>query len=290
MQAIPRCVVPVKKNNQHVKFHHIDEIVWDALNQFGRTIPDIRNESGHTYQSNNPEHKNTMNDPIWHTKSEIDAYVERALNIKMSDYGQGTRNNALYNEIVKSIGRLRKAGVLIDWQKEKNAGAGIWYIDKIKFSQFVSQTATTQIANGDFYCSGIPHTISVREKQQAFKTELLNEYQICILCKFRLADYLIGAHIVPYHIMRAEEPSNSMNPTNGLLLCRLCDTAFENGAIKVGGDYYIDVSEDLKSRDDPMINAWLKPIRKKLEIKKNAKYPPDKRFLEWKVGLLQKRF
>ena len=275
------------KIHHHPEFEHIDELVWEALNQYGRTIHEIRNEK--THLNDNPKHKDTMNSHIWHTKSDVDKYVERSLNVQLSDYGSKTRNNALYNEIVKSIGRLRKSGALIDWQPvEKNYGLGVWRLDKTKFEKFVCKTIKKQIAAGDFYCSGMSHMLFVRQKQLVFKEKLLEEYQTCALCKFRLADYLIGAHIVPYKVMRREEPANSMNPANGLLLCRLCDTAFEKGMIRIGGDYYIDISEILKSRDELMINAWLKPIPKKLEIKKNAKYPPDQRFLERKVELLQK--
>ena len=271
----------------HPEFRNIDEIVWEALNQYGRTIHEIRDEDK-AYVSDNPEHDDVVNSPIWHTKSEVDRYVERTLGVRLSDYGPKTRNNALYNEIVKSIGRLRRSGVLIDWQKvEKNYGAGVWRLDKTKFERFVRQTTKNQITGGDFYCSGMYHWIHVRQKQQAFREELLGEYQMCVLCGFRLADYLIGAHIVPYNIMRVKEPANSMNPVNGLLLCRLCDTAFEKGTIMVGTDYYIDVSDDLTSRDENMINAWLEHIPKKLDIEKNAKYPPDQRFLEWKTDLLR---
>ena len=287
--VIPEYVMSVDVKIRHPEFEAIDEIVWEALNQYGRTIPDIKSEAKKAHISNNPEHKNTMNSPIWHTKSEVDEYVERTLKVKLSDYGPKTRNNALYNEIVKSIGRLRRSGALIDWQKlKKTSGPGVWRLDKTKFDKFAHETAKNQISKGDFYCSGMPHRVSVRQKQQAFREELFDEYQTCALCRFRLADYLIGAHIVPYHVMREKEPVNSMNPANGLLLCRFCDTAFEKGTIMVGGDYHIDISEDLKSRDEHMINAWLKPIPKRLEIRKNAKYPPDQRFLEWKVELLQR--
>lgn len=277
------------KIHYHPEFEHVDELVWEALNQYGRTISEIRSESKKAHRSDNPEHKDTMNSPIWHTKPEIDEYVERSLKIKLSDYGPKTRNNALYNEIVNSIGRLRRSGALIDWQKNKNYGSGVWRLDKTRFGEFTRKTAKNQITGGDFYCAGMCHTISARQKQKVFREELFEEYQTCALCKFQLADYLIGAHIVPYNVMRTKEPINSMNPTNGLLLCRFCDVAFEKGTIMIGGDYYIDISEILKSSDEHMISAWLKPIPKKLEIKRDAKYPPGRRFLEWKADLLQER-
>ena len=270
----------------HPEFKHIDEIVWEALNQYGRTIPEIRNESNRAHRSDNPEHKDTKDSPIWHTKPEIDKYVERSLKVTLSDYGHKTRNNALYNEIVKSIGRLRQSGSLIDWQKNENVGAGIWCLDKTKFETFTHETAKNQMAGKDFYCTGTLRTISARQKQHVFREALIGEYRTCALCKFKLADYLVGAHIVPYNVMRIREPSNSMNPSNGLLLCRFCDIAFEKGTIVIGGDYYIDISESLKSSDEHMVNAWLKPIPKKLKIKRNAKYPPERRFLEWKAELL----
>lgn len=285
--VIPEYAMAAGSKIHHPEFEHIDEIVWEALNQYGRTISEIRNESKKAHRSDNPEHKDTMNNPIWHTKPEVDEYVERSLKVKLSDYGPKTRNNALYNEIVNSIGRLRRSGALIDWQKNRNFGAGVWRLDKTKFEKFVRKMAKNQMTKRDFYCTGMLHMISARQKQQMFREELFKEYRTCALCKFRLGDYLIGAHIVPYNVMRIKEPANSMNPANGLLLCRFCDIAFEKGTIMIGSDYYIDISESLKSSNERMINAWLKPIPKKLMIKRNAKYPPERRFLEWKADLLQ---
>ena len=137
-----------------------------------------------------------MNRPIWHTKPEIDKYVERSLKVTLSNYGPQTRNNALYNEIVKSIGRLRRSGALIDWKKNQNVGVGIWRLDKTKFETFTRKTAKNQMSGRDFYCTGTLRTISTRQKQHVFREELLEEYQTCALCKFKLADYLVGAHIV----------------------------------------------------------------------------------------------
>ena len=209
-----------KSGSDDHKLDNIDDLVWDALNQFGQTIPEIRDGSNSLRFKDNPEHVDTMNEPIWHTKSEVDKYVEQMSGKKLSDYSPRTRNNSLYNKIVKSIGRLRQSGALIDWQKSDNVGSGVWRLDKTKFETYIQKTLENQDAKKNFYCSSMPHTISARQKQQQFREVLLTEYRICMLCRFRLADYLIGAHIVPYHVMRDKDPNNSMNPANGLLLCR----------------------------------------------------------------------
>ena len=97
---------------------------------------------------------------------------------------------------------------------------------------------------------------------------------------------MIGAHIVPYFEMRRRDADNSMNPVNGLLLCKLCDVAFERGSITVEEDLGIVISEYLQEQNNPAIKSWIDFIHPEIRLKKNAKYPPDPRYLKWKRKLL----
>lgn len=98
---------------------------------------------------------------------------------------------------------------------------------------------------------------------------------------------MIGAHIVPYNIMRINEPKYSMSPTNGMLFCRLCDVAFENGSIKINGDLEVGVSELLSKEASSPVRSWLKTIPSRLQLRADMKYPPNARYLDWKIKLLK---
>ncbi len=284
------CEVPML-TPQHIanpEFEGLEKFVWEGLNTIGRTISQIRDEEGRNVRGD-PEHTESKDKPIWHSKKWLDEYVANALGLKLGDYPTKTRHNPFYGKVTREIGRLRKDKVIIDWMYDKNKqkGMGIWRLDKTRLDTFVCGWAKSEMQNKNFRSDDHLHTVYVRAKQNAFRNELLAEYGMCALCGFKIPTYMIGAHIVPYSIMREEDPKNAMNPVNGLLLCRLCDVAFEKGSITVEADLGITISECLRERREDVVRSWIDPIPAELSIKQDARYPPDPKYLKWKKNLIR---
>ena len=262
--------------------------VWECLNEIGRTIPDIQNTEKKKIKGSDGslEYQDRC---IWHTKSDLDKYVANKLGIDMELYGSDKSKNPFYKATVNEISNLRKKGVLIDWARTRtrDMGVGIWRLDKCKLDEFAYQRAEDEIKQGDFSSAGDLRTVYVRQKQNVFRHILLEDYQKCALCGFRIPDFMIGAHIVPYSTMRTNDPRNSMNPRNGMLFCRLCDVAFEKGCIRIDGDLGVGVSELLSKEDNSPVRSWLKTIPSRLQLRNGMRYPPDAKYLEWKIDLLK---
>ena len=98
---------------------------------------------------------------------------------------------------------------------------------------------------------------------------------------------MIDAHIEPYSKMQTDDPENTMNPRNGMLLCRMCDVAFEKGCIRIDGNLDVGVSELLSKEANSSVRSWHKTISSRLQLRNDIKYPPDAKYLEWKIDLLK---
>ena len=274
-----------KKNPE---FMNLEKFVWEGLNDIGRSIPQIKNDDNREIVDM-PVHRKFKDKPIWHSKSELDQFVARRLNLKLEDYGLDLGKNQLYKAIANEVGRLRRADILVDWRRGnvRNTGMGVWHLDKTKLEKYVYKKASNEIKNKNFHSSGEQHLVFVRQKQYVFKRELISEYGKCVLCSFKIPEYMIGAHIVPYSVMREKDANNAMNPSNGLLLCRFCDVAFDRGSIMIKRDYGITIKDHLRDRREDIVKSWLEHIPGELQIKDNARYPPDPRYLKWKIKLLK---
>ena len=273
------------------EFTNLEKFVWEGLNDIGKTIPQIEKQKGKTI-SGKSAHKKSMAKPIWHTKSDLDEYVTRGLGLRLEDYGSDLGKNPLYKAIANEVGKLRRAGILIDWRRDKtrNTGMGLWRLDKTKLDVFVYRRANQEIKNENFHSTGRISTVFARQKQNAFRDRLFVEYGQCAFCKFKLPDYMIGAHIVPYSVMSKEDAANAMNPANGLLLCRFCDVAFEKGSIRLESDLGIIISDYLTEKRNSIVKSWLESIPAQMLIKQDAKYPPDPKYLKWKKRLLDMKY
>lgn len=135
-------------------------------------------------------------------------------------------------------------------------------------------------------------TVLARSSQRWFREELLAEYRKCVFCGMSKPGYLVGSHIVPHHIMQKQDPKNAMNPKDGLLMCRLCDVAFEKNDILVLTNLQIRISDKLRglATQDKAIKNWLSGVGKKLKIKANGRYKPGKKFLSWKLKIKEKNY
>jgi len=222
------------------------------------------------------------------------------------DFGDEKQYTSDITSLQKCFVNNVPLGVIYKLKKGENKILGLGKITKIEGSKFeiipfvidekienvndlALNYAKDQILQKDFSAQGSETTTFVRAKQQVFRTILLEEYDgKCAFCGFGIEEYLNAAHIVPFKIMQKEDQMNSMHPSNGLLLCRLCDIAFENGDIIVQKDE-IRPTENLikKAQDNQSAKRWLSQLKKKLEIKNGTKYPPDEKYFTWKVKLLQ---
>ena len=216
--------------------------------------------------------------------------MAQRLGINMDDYGKDKSANSFYKEVALVIRGLRTKKVLNDWNTTTDGrGIGIWHLDKSRLDQVVGYRVRKEMREENFYCAGRTATVYVRQKQGAFKQLLEREYGRCAFCGFDILDYTIGAHIIPYRTMREKDPHNAMNPANGLLLCRLCDYAFEYGSIRVKKDYGIEVSDRLRDHREPVVKSWIGHVSPELLLGENMRYRPDPNYLEIKLEIIKSR-
>jgi predicted restriction endonuclease len=88
--------------------------------------------------------------------------------------------------------------------------------------------------------------------------------------------------------MRKEDPQNAMNPSDGILLCKLCDIAFERGDISLQENLQIVISEKLKNSKNNTVKSWLSEIHNIIPINSESKFKPHLKFIQRKLELVQK--
>jgi len=238
---------------------------------------------------------------IW--GSEIDS---EAGNWKINyDFGNETKYSGDISSLTKCYELDIPIGVILKPEKGKNKILGLGIISSIDGAKFtiiphtiknktseVQKLSSTyvndEIDQGDYSAQGSESTVYVRAKQGRFKELLLQEYKgKCAFCEFDEPEYLIGAHIVPYNVMRKEDPQNAMNPSDGILLCKLCDIAFERGDISLQENLQIIVSEKLKNSKNNTVKSWLSEIHNIIPINSESKFKPHLKFIQRKLELVQ---
>ena len=209
---------------------------------------------------------------IWHNKADLDIYVAKKLQLTTP-----SRGDKLYDDIMHVISDLRRIGILVDWNRNSNDVAmGIWRLqDSEKYSD--------EIDNTDRHGRDIKTISYSRSNQDKFRYNLNRQYNYkCILCGFNLPKYLIAAHIVPYNRMKVEDNEHAMDLHNGLLLCRLCDKAFEDHDIIIEPDLTVNKTKlEKKITEMNSVRNWLESIIDHIDIS-NVKYPPSSKYLEQK--------
>lgn len=268
-----------KRYVKYPEFNGLGEVVLKYLETPGETIQQML---GSKKDGIHPDNLDFVDKPVWHNKGDLDRFVQKELNLRMEDYGTG-KKNPLYQAVAKEISYLRKNDVIVDLLHNPriNLHKGKWRLAR-KLDDVAKTRAVEEMCVGNFYSQGIETTVFVREKRDQFRKYLLERDCRCLFCKFDLKQWMIGAHIVPYSTMRREDPNNSMNPSNGLLLCRTCDVAFEYGYILVESDYGITVTDRLRDVREDSVKSWLSSVRSELCINKNARCNPDRKYLEEK--------
>jgi putative restriction endonuclease len=102
-------------------------------------------------------------------------------------------------------------------------------------------------------------TIQTRQRlhQTAFREFVLDAYNNqCTLCRLHHPELLDAAHIIP-----DSEPEGEPVVNNGLALCKIHHSAFDQNIIGISPDYQVKVRKDiLEERDGPMLKFGLQQM------------------------------
>lgn len=118
-------------------------------------------------------------------------------------------------------------------------------------------------------------TRAQRVGQRLFRDAVLNAYDArCCVTGLAAPCLLVASHIVPWR----EDPSQRLNPANGLCLSALHDRAFDIGLITVRADWTIAVSSAV---DDTAGDFWRQAVAdyEGREISLPDRFQPDPAFL-----------
>lgn len=122
-------------------------------------------------------------------------------------------------------------------------------------------------------------TAAVRQRlhQRAFRERVLAAYRNeCAFCRFRHAELLDAAHIVPD--AEAGEPVI----TNGLALCKLHHAAFDRNFLGIRPDYVVQVRRDLLDEEDgPTLVHGIQALHgTRIHVPRRSVHRPDRQRLE----------
>lgn len=114
-------------------------------------------------------------------------------------------------------------------------------------STAVSEVPLPQTDAADYSANNRQSVVMQREKQSFFRRTVLNNYnQRCCMTDLAEPQLLIASHIIPW----SEDPTNRLNPANGLCLSALHDKAFDQHLISLDENYRILIGDKLKRRRD----------------------------------------
>ncbi|HEY9035347.1 MAG TPA: HNH endonuclease [Pseudomonadales bacterium] len=117
----------------------------------------------------------------------------------------------------------------------------------------------------------------VRIGQSFFRRSVLSAYNYkCCITGLSLPKLLVASHIIPWR----SDPSNRLNPRNGLSLSVLHDKAFDLGIITINNDMTIRVSNVRDSKSDQFYQSAIKSYDKK-PIASPEKFAPLQEFLAY---------
>ena len=122
-------------------------------------------------------------------------------------------------------------------------------------------------------------TAAVRRRlhQRAFRERVLDAYrQQCAFCRFRHAELLDAAHIVP------DADQGEPVVRNGLALCKLHHAAFDRHFLGVRPDYVVQVRPNLlDEQDGPTLVHGIQALHGvRISVPRNPGLRPDPQSLE----------
>jgi putative restriction endonuclease len=126
----------------------------------------------------------------------------------------------------------------------------------------------------------ITAAVKVRLHQRAFREKVLDAYRSqCAFCRLKHRELLDAAHIFPDNA-----PEGEPIIRNGIALCKLHHSAYDNFILGVTPDYIIHVRGDiLQEEDGPVLQHGLKGLHQAKLFLPNAKeHYPSKEALDWK--------
>jgi putative restriction endonuclease len=128
---------------------------------------------------------------------------------------------------------------------------------------------------------------AARVGQHVFALNVLSNCgQRCVFCGLNPSTFgakrmLVAGHIKPW---KDSEPSERLDPRNGLAACPSHDVAFDTGMLTVGPALQIHVSEALANavHGDPLARQYYgrPPLRESLLLPEDAQLPARK-YLDW---------
>lgn len=120
--------------------------------------------------------------------------------------------------------------------------------------------------------------VSLRVNQNFFRTVVLTAYQFrCCITGLSVPELLNASHIVPWSL----DPTNRVNPRNGVCLNTLHDRAFDRGLLTILPNYTVNIS--------PLVKKLLNNVAVKdfflrydgVSIKLPERFLPDAAFLKY---------
>ena len=127
-----------------------------------------------------------------------------------------------------------------------------------------------------------------RLHQPAFRTRVIHAYQTrCAVCRLHHGALLDAAHIVPDAVgAAAPAPGLDGKPTvdNGLALCKIHHSAYDQNMLGVSPDYRVEISMRLLAeKDGPMLRHGLQEMHgKSLHLPVRRRDAPDRDRLSWR--------
>lgn len=120
--------------------------------------------------------------------------------------------------------------------------------------------------------------IEARIGQSFFRRSVLSAYEFkCCITGIAIPELLVASHIVPWRA----DPSNRLNPKNGLCLSAIHDRAFDLGLIAISDDRRLLLSNRLRhSGANSYIGYSFRSYAGKT-ITLPEKFPPDSEFLKY---------
>lgn len=139
------------------------------------------------------------------------------------------------------------------------------------------ETASAPIKNDpeNFHREDRLRQTKVRVGQQQFRLAVLSAYDhSCCITGVTLPELLIASHIVPW----SDDPSQRLNPNNGLCLSSLFDAAFDKGLISLNDHLELILSSKLTHANNAYLSNSFAPFEGKTITLPN-KYRPDPVFI-----------
>lgn len=150
----------------------------------------------------------------------------------------------------------------------------------VKITQDEKKPDTAEPNNDDVIdYSGLDKEIKTKARigQSFFRRSVLSAYSYkCCITGLAIPELLVASHIVPWRI----DPSNRLNPKNGLSLSMLHDRAFDLGFITINDDMTLRVSRIQNSKNDHFFQATFKSYENK-PIALPEKFAPTQEFLAY---------